>query len=192
VTSGILSINLTKEGSDAAKPYRGVEMRSIKTMTYGKLSARVRFAKGPGVVTGLVTIYTPWPAGDWNEIDIEHLGNSSNTSQLNAMVYTGTPVANCTASVTPTQDPQVVALGFNAETDFHQYDIEWTPTSVKFFIDGNLLRTWSANISRLKLQMNILLTIWASNSASWAGALNTSSAPTSAEVDWIKVYNWKG
>jgi endo-1,3-1,4-beta-glycanase ExoK len=80
----------------------------------------------------------------------------------------------------------------DAETAFHQYDIEWTPAGVKFFVDGTLLRTWTANIARLKLPLNILLTIWASNSASWAGALNGSSAPTSAEVDWIKVYNWKG
>ena len=70
----------------------------------------------------------------------------------------------------------------------HLHDIEWTPAGVKFFVDGTLLRTWTANISRLKLPQNILLTIWASNSASWAGALGASSVPTSAEVDWIKVY----
>jgi hypothetical protein len=56
---------------------------------------------------------------------------------------------------------------------------------------GRLLRTWTANISRLKLPLNVLLTVWASNSAAWAGALNAASAPTSAEVDWIKVYSWK-
>lgn len=37
-----------------------------------------------------------------------------------------------------------------------------------------------------------LLTVWASNSASWAGPLDATTAPTSAEVDWIKVYGWKG
>lgn len=192
VGNGRLTLALTSAPSGSAKPYLGVELRSAKTLTYGKVSASMRFAAGSGVVSGLVLFYTPYPNCDWNEIDIEHLGNSSKTSQLNCMVFSGTPTAACTTSVTPTQDPQVVDLGFDAETAFHQYDIEWTPTSVKFFIDGNLLRTWTANVSRLKLPLNILLTIWASNSASWAGALNTSSAPTSAEVDWIKVYNWKG
>ena len=192
VASGKLTIALTNAPSGATKPYLGVELRSTKTLTYGKVSASMRFASGSGVVSGLVLFYTPYPNCDWNEIDIEHLGNSSNASQLNCMIYTGTPATSCTTSVTPTQDPQIVNLGFDAESAFHQYDIEWTPADVKFFMDGTLLRTWTANISRLKLPLNVLLTIWASNSADWAGALNAASAPTSAEVDWIKVYGWKG
>jgi beta-glucanase (GH16 family) len=190
VADGLLTISLTAASAGAAKPYLGVEMRSAKTLTYGKVSARMRFASGSGVVSGLVLFYTPYPNCDWNEIDIEHLGKSSNSSQLNAQVYTGTSDPNCTTSVTPTQDPQVVDLGFNAEADFHIYDIEWTPAGVKYFGDGVLLRTWSANIARLKLPETILLTIWASSSADWAGALMASSVPASAQVDWIKVYDY--
>ncbi len=192
VANGKVKLALTSAPSGSAKPYLGVELRSAKTLTYGKVSANMRFAPGSGVVSGLVLFYTPYPNCDWNEIDIEHLGSSSQTSQLNCMVYTGTPTPGCTTSVSPTQDPQVVNLGFDAETSFHQYDIEWTPAGVKFFVDGTLLRTWTANISRLKLPQNILLTIWASSSASWAGPLGASSVPSSAEVDWIKVYDWKG
>jgi endo-1,3-1,4-beta-glycanase ExoK len=192
VAGGKLTISLTNAPSGSAKPYLGVELRSTKTLTYGKVSANMRFASGSGVVSGLVLFYTPYPNCDWNEIDIEHLGNSSKTSQVNCQVYVGTPVPGCTTSVAPTQDPEVVSLGVDAEAAFHQYDIEWTPTGVKFFVDGTLLRTWTANISLLKLPQNILLTIWASNAASWAGPLNATSAPTSAEVDWIKVYGWNG
>jgi hypothetical protein len=190
VANGVLKISLTAAPTGAAKPYLGVEMRSTKTLTYGKVSARMRFAAGSGVVSGLVLFYIPYPNCDWNEIDIEHLGKSTNSSQVNAQVFLGTPDPNCTTSVAATQEPQIVDLGFNAETDFHLYDIEWTPAGVKYFADGNLLRTWTTHIDRLKLPETILLTIWASNSASWAGALTDTSAPTSAEVDWIKVYDY--
>ena len=192
VANGILTISLTPNSASTTEPYYGVEMRSAQTLTYGKLSARMRFATGSGVVSGLVLFYTPYPNCNWNEIDIEHLGNSSNTSQLNCQVYTGTVVPSCTTSVTPTQDPLVVNLGFNAETDFHLYDIEWTPSSVKFYADCVLLRTWTANIAKMNLAQTILLTIWASSASSWAGPINSSSAPTSAQVDWIKVYSWTG
>jgi beta-glucanase (GH16 family) len=185
-------MSLTNAASGAAKPYLGVEARSTKTLTYGKVSASMRFAKGSGVVSGLVLFYTPYPNCDWNEIDIEHLGNSSTTSQLNAMVYTGTYNASCTASVTPTQEPLVASLGFNAETAFHQYDIEWTPSSVKYYADGVLLRTWTTNNSLLRRPMNILLTIWASNASGWAGVIDTTAIPTTAEIDWIRVYNFTG
>ena len=42
----------------------------------------------------------------------------------------------------------------------------------------------------MTLPQTILLTIWASNVASWAGPVLPGSAPTSADVDWIKVYDW--
>jgi endo-1,3-1,4-beta-glycanase ExoK len=191
VTNGILSIHLTPNPNSMIEPYFGVEMRSAKTLTYGKVSARMRFAAGSGVVSGLVLFYTPYPNCNWNEIDIEHLGDSSNTSQLNAQVYVGTPVSNCTTSVSPTQDPLIVNLGVDAETDFHQYDIEWTKAGVSYFVDGTLLRTWTKNIALMNLPQTILLTIWASSAASWAGPVLPSSAPTSADIDWIKVYDWQ-
>ena len=167
-------------------------MRSVATLKYGKVSARMRFAAGSGVVSGLVLFYTPYPNCNWNEIDIEHLGSSSNTSQLNAQVYLGTPNPSCTTSVSPSQEPQIVNLGVNAETDFHQYDIEWTPAGVKTYVDGKLLRTWTTHADLMNLPQNILFTIWASSAAGWAGALTPTSAPTSADVDWIKVYSWNG
>jgi len=192
VANGVLTLSLTAAAAGSAKPYLGVEMRSAKTLHYGKVSARMRFATGSGVVSGLVLFYTPYPNCDWNEIDIEHLGRSSNTSQLNAMVYLGTPTPGCTTSVAPTQDPLVVSLGFNAETDFHVYDLEWTKAGVKYFADGVLLRDWTANSARLQEPLTILLTLWASSSAAWAGPLTPTSAPTSADVDWIKVYDEAG
>jgi len=190
VDDGILSIALTPEPSDAVKPYRGVELRSIPTVTYGKVEARIRFAKGSGVVSSLVLIYTPWPADDWNEIDIEHLGKTSDAVQLNCMVYTGPPTTPPVAqSVTPTQDPAIASLGFDATTDFHVYEMEWTPAEVVFRVDGAVLRTWTAQISRMRLPQNVLFTIWASGAPSWAGPITAESAPTTADIDWIKVYS---
>ncbi|MBN1606229.1 MAG: glycoside hydrolase family 16 protein [Polyangiaceae bacterium] len=192
VANGLVTIQLTAEPSDSDKPYRGVEMRSTKTITYGKVEARIRFAKGSGVVSSLVTIYTPWPADDWNEIDFEHLGKSSSSIQTSCQVYTGpAPETPVTTSVTPKRFEQIVELGFNAEDDFHVYAAEWTPADVKFLVDGQIIRTWSDEIARMKLPQNILFTIWASASASWAGAVDAATAPTSAEMDWLKVYDYQ-
>lgn len=192
VADGILTLNLTNNPNSTTVPYYGVEMRSAKTVHYGKISARMRFASGSGVVSGLVLFYTPYPNCNWNEIDIEHLGKSPTSSQMNAQVFTGTVVPGCTASVSPTQDPLVVDLGFDAETDFHLYDIEWTPENVKYYADGVLLRTWDANIALMNQPQTILLTIWASSVSSWAGAVDSTTAPTSAQLDWIKVYDYTG
>ena len=189
--NGIATLNLTPEPTDTAKPFRGVEMRSRDTLTYGKVESRIRFAKGSGVISLLVLIYTPWPSDDWNELDIETLGQYSDRTQFNVNIYTGAPTTPPVAqSVSPTQFPELSTLGFDPTADFHDYAIEWTPAEARFVVDGVVKRTWSAQIDRLKLPQNILLTIWASSAAGWAGPIQSDSAPTSADYDWIRVYDW--
>jgi beta-glucanase (GH16 family) len=190
VSNGMVTIQLTPEPADTVKPFRGVEMRSIKTLTYGKVEARIRFAKGSAVVSGLVTISTPWPADDWNEIDFEQLGKASDTLQTSCQVYTGPPTQKpVTTSVTPARFEQIISLGFNAQGDFHVYSLEWTPVEVKFLADGQVIRSFTQESARMKLPQNILFTIWASNAPGWVGAVDDTTAPTSADMDWIKVYD---
>jgi endo-1,3-1,4-beta-glycanase ExoK len=187
---GIASILLTRAENDTAKPYRGVEMRSKSTITYGKVETRARFAKGSGVVSAVVLIYTPWPADDWNELDMEYLSGRS-AMQYNTMVYDGPPVEKpVTTSVTPTQAAKMVDLGFDASADFHQYTMEWTPSAARFLVDGEVKHEWNDNISLMKLPQNLLLTIWASSAPTWAGAVDDSTAPTQADFDWVRVYTW--
>jgi endo-1,3-1,4-beta-glycanase ExoK len=191
VVDGTLQLMLTAAAGDTVKPFRGVELRSRDTLVYGKVEARLRFARGSGVVSSLVLIYTPWPADDWNELDIEFLGRYADRVQFNAMVYTGPPTqAPVTQSVTPTQFPQLVNLAFDPAQDFHVFAIEWTPEGARFTIDGSVQHTWASEIDRLKLPQNILLTIWASSSPEWAGAIAAETAPVSAEYDWIRVYDY--
>ena len=78
-------------------------------------------------------------------------------------------------------------MGFDATAEFHTYAIEWVPGAVRFFVDGGLLHTATEEMSRMVLPQNILLTIWASDSASWAGATNAATAPTTVQYDWVRV-----
>jgi endo-1,3-1,4-beta-glycanase ExoK len=189
--NGIASLQLTPAATDPAKPFRGVEMRSRDTITYGKVESRIRFAKGSGVVSSLVLIYTPWPASDWNELDVEFLGRYTDRAQSNVLVYTGPPQTPPVAqSVTPTTEEQLMTFSFDPTADFHVYAMEWTPTEARFLVDGQTKRTWSTHIDLLKLPQNILLTIWASNAPGWAGPIDANTAPTSADYDWIRVYRW--
>jgi endo-1,3-1,4-beta-glycanase ExoK len=198
VADGMLTISLTPapagtvDDSNTPKPFLGAEVRSLDTLTYGRVRARAKLAAGGAVVSSLVTIYTPWPADNWNELDIEHLGAKPTDVQLNAMVYTGPPTTPPVATaVTPTPEPLVKALGFDASADFHVYTIEWTPSSARFSVDDTLLREWTTHIGLMTLPQNVLMTIWASNSVSWAGAVTEGTGKASAVYDWIELYDFK-
>lgn len=198
VADGLLTISLTPapagtvDSSNAPKSFLGAEVRSLDALTYGRVRAKAKLAAGSAVVSSLVTIYTPWPADNWNELDIEHLGAKPTDVQLNTMVYTGPPTTPpVTTSVTPTQEPLIKALGFDPSADFHVYTIEWTPTSARFSVDDTLLREWTTHIDLMTLPQNVLMTIWASNSVSWAGAVTEDTGKASAVYDWIELYRFQ-
>lgn len=181
----------TVDDTGTEKPYLGAEVRSRQTLTYGRVRARAKLATGSAVVSSLVTIYTPWPADDWNELDIECLGKEPENVQLNAMVYKGPPVTPpVTQSVTPTQDPEKRLLGFDPSADFHVYTIEWTPEGAFFSVDEQLLRTWTKDIALMTLPQNVLMTIWASSSSAWAGPVTAETSQASAAYDWIELYEY--
>lgn len=188
VIDGRLKLNLIAAPEGSAKPYLGVEYRSKDTLQYGKVEARVRFAKGSAVVSSLVLIYTPWPPDDWNELDIEFLGQHTDRIQFNHMI--NIPPADPLSG--HRQYPELVLLSFDPGAEFHDYAIEWVPGRARFSVDGQVLHETTEEMGRMVLPQNILLTIWASSSAGWAGPVDTTTSPTSAEYDWIKVYSYTG
>jgi len=197
VTQGNLLIQLlpapsgTVDDSGQSKSFLGAEVRSRDTLTYGRVRARARFAKGSAVVSSLVTIYTPWPADNWNELDVECLGKDPADIQYNAMVYTGPPTTPpVSQSVSPTADPQKVRLNQDPSADFHVYTVEWTPTSARFLVDDVEQRVWTTRIDRMTLPQNVLMTIWASSSSAWAGAVAPETSMAVAAYDWIELYRY--
>jgi endo-1,3-1,4-beta-glycanase ExoK len=181
----------TADSGGAAKSFLGAEVRSVQTVNYGRVRARMRFARGSAVVSSLVTIYTPWPADNWNELDIECLGKDPAHTQFNAMVYTGPPVTPpVTTPVTPTQEPQLVDLGFDPSADFHVYAIEWTPAGARFLVDEVVRHTWNTRIELMGLPQNVLMTIWASSSVDWAGPVNETTGQAVAVYDWLELYEY--
>ena len=183
-TDGVLSLSLVPAPTGSDKPYLGVEYRSLDTLTYGKVEARVRFARGSAVVSSLVLIYTPWPPDDWNELDIECLGTGQ--MQFNHMV--NIPPADPISG--HLQYPRIAELGFDPAADFHEYAVEWVPGEARFLVNGVLLHTATEEMSRMTLPQNILLTIWASDAEGWAGPEDATTAPTMAEYDWIRVHDY--
>jgi beta-glucanase (GH16 family) len=195
--NGLLLIRLlpapqgTVDPDGVAKQFLGAEVRSRDTLTYGRVRARIKFASGSAVISSLVTIYTPWPADNWNELDVECLGASPSGLQYNAQVYTGPPTTPpVTTPVSPTPDVFTDTLPFDPSVDFHVYTIEWTPSGARFVVDDEVRHTWTRNINLMTLPQNVLLTIWASSSAAWAGAVNEATSEAAATYDWVELHSY--
>jgi hypothetical protein len=88
--------------------------------------------------------------------------------------------------------PAIAYPTFDASADFHVYSIDWNPAGASFSIDDEVRHTWTKNIRLMDLPQNVLLTIWASSSASWAGAVTEETAQAVAEYDWVELYEYEG
>jgi len=181
----------TTDPEGVPKSFLGAEVRSLQALTYGRVKARAKFARGSAVISSLVTIYTPWPADDWNELDVECLGQAPESLQYNAQVYTGPPTTPPVSTpVSPTPDAFRDALPFDPSADFHVYTVEWNPAGATFLIDDEVRHTWTRNIGLMDLPQNVLLTIWASSAAGWAGPVTDETAQAVAEYDWVELYSY--
>ncbi|HET7902776.1 MAG TPA: family 16 glycosylhydrolase [Candidatus Nanopelagicales bacterium] len=191
VSNGSLFITAKKE-SMGGRNYTSGYLDTIGKMsqTYGRFEVRAKLPTTAGSSTGM------WPAfwlrpddGGVGEIDImEAVGSSGsttagNTSQTIWYDYNGTYPRQGHGDVMPA--PQATA-------DWHVYALEWTPTTMSWYVDDRLVFTRSTTTtawfqSAFSRNFNIRLNLQVGGS--WPGAPDASTAfPQSYQVDYVRVY----
>lgn len=160
----------------------GAELYSIPSqgVKYGRWEIRMQAAATPGSVSSFFTYYDDsYKEGyPWREIDIEVLGNAPEGFQSNV----------------------ILAAGSNAYKDFHDmpkkvnegfytYTLDWTPDSVVWRVDGELIRkeTRSTVVTKLREQdQSYRMNLWSSTSPDWVGTLDLSKLPVYQVVNWMR------
>lgn len=101
-------------------------IQSNKWIFFGKIDVTLRACTGQGVVTSFVL-----QSDDLDEIDWEWLGGDTTQVQTN---YFG-------KGDTTTYDRGAYHPVSSPQDEFHTYTIDWTKEYVKWYIDGDLVRT---------------------------------------------------
>ena len=184
ISEGTLKIVALKSGDEVLS----VRMNSRESWTYGYFEARLRLPSGKGTWPAFWMM--PVGAANWpacGEIDImEEVGFRPNwvSSAIHCSAY------NHAAGTQKTAERFVE----DADTAFHVYGLEWTPDSIKTYIDGVCLftfandgqgneATWPFN-KPFYLKLNLA---WGGN---WGGqqGVDESQLPATYEVDYVRVY----
>lgn len=162
-----------------AKTYKGAELRTTQAVRYGRFEVRMKSTAGSGVISSFFTYVSQYTGVDsWNEIDLEWLGRYDDRVQFN--------------TITPGQvnHEHVQLLNYNPNAEFHEYVFEWTPVSVIWFVDGVQVYQQSypadSHILTLNRDQKIMMNIWPSSNAGWAGDFNSNILPVYAYYDWVK------
>ncbi|MCL6479057.1 MAG: glycoside hydrolase family 16 protein [Peptococcaceae bacterium] len=124
----------------------GAEIESADYYGYGSYTARMKLPSAPSSITGFFLYRSP---DLHHEIDIEIYNDSSR--KIDFTTYAG---GEKTHTVTKTLD-------FDATQDFHDYRIVYKPDRVEFYVDDQLLQTWSDGVT--DKPMKLLLNVWYPN-----------------------------
>ena len=182
ISDGILKIILKKES------YQGSEYTSARLLTkgkfsfkYGKIEVRAKLPAGGGTWPAIWLLgdnlsSVGWPA--CGEIDImEHVGNQLNRI-FTTLHHPGHSGGNGDGS------SLVIA---NATTEFHVYSLEWSPTTIKSFVDNVPIFTFT-NSGNLPFNQNFFIILNVAMGGNFGGAIDPVFTNAQMEIDYVRVY----
>ncbi|HEY5955420.1 MAG TPA: family 16 glycosylhydrolase [Polyangiaceae bacterium] len=181
---GALSLAMVTSLSSSAQAVSSAELYTSKSYVYGRITARIQYAAGEGVVSSFFL----WKDGSeksgvfWNELDFEKL-NADCHLETNA--YYGSPAA--VHSKKHTSLPDICG-------GFHTYTYEWTPDYIAWLVDGTEIRretgtTAAAYAENATTGMQIRFNIWPGD-ASFGGTFSPTILPVYEYINWVEYYSY--
>jgi len=150
------------------------ELQSRDYYDGGYFEVRMRAPRGSGLVTGFFTYVRPGNESTWEEIDIEILGRDTRSIQF---TYFHRGEHHVTT----------VPLPFDAAKGFHTYGFEWTPSAIRWYVDGRLLHEETgANGPLPRRPQRLYLHLWNSETlTSWLGPILPWEGPWRLAVSCV-------
>ena len=184
VTGGSLRITAKAESFNGFN-YTSARMTTEdkKEFTYGRVEIRAKLPTGGGTWPALWALGAnhnqpgfTWPA--CGEIDImEHVGNQQDVIH-GTLHYPGHSAGNANTSST------TVA---GVSNDFHIYELVWSPSFIKFYVDGEQFKIF-ANSPTVPFNHDFFLIFNIAMGGNMGGAIAPGFTQSTMEVDYVKVF----
>lgn len=184
VEDGVLKIIAKTES------YQGANYTSARIKTqdrfsfqYGRFEIRAKLPEGGGTWPALWMLGQNFADVGWpkcGEIDImEHVGNNQNNI-LGTLHWEDTS-GNYAGYGTDT----TIA---NASSEFHIYELEWTSTYVKIFVDGNEYFVMNTDSTMPFYESDFFFIFNVAMGGTLGGNIDPSFTESTMEVDYVRVY----
>jgi PKD repeat protein len=182
VSNGTLKI-IARAESFGGSNYTSARLlsRTKFSFKYGKIEVAAKLPTGVGTWPAIWMLGDNFPTAGWpacGEIDImEHKGSDPN--RIHASVhYSGFSGGNAVTATTLIQQ---------ANSSFHIYACEWSPQSIKFFVDGNLFHT-VANSGSLPFNQSFFILLNQAMGGNFGGSIAPNFSSATFEIDYVRVY----
>lgn len=190
IADGVCTITAKREARDGAQ-YTSSRMvtRGLGDFTYGRVEARLQVPSGRGTWPAFWMLPTDRVYGDWpksGEIDImEHVGYDPNNFHFST---------HCEAYYFKQGNQKTASLKVPTGTsDLHLYRVDWTPYSIKGFIDDVQIFEFDNQNGGYKVwpfdkRFHILLNLAIGGDWGGANGIDDSAFPQKMLIDYVRVY----
>jgi GR25 family glycosyltransferase involved in LPS biosynthesis len=177
-----LELTVAREPNEVRELSAGA-LSTSRSFLHGRVGADLKPTATPGLVTGLF-LHRNAPR---QEIDIEFPGND--TTRMLANVYFNPGPVGAHLEYGVRGSPTTIDLGFDAASDFHRYEIDWSPTSIQWLVDGTVVheRGWWEPTPIPHRSMEFHINVWPTRSRELAGRLRRRQLPAHSSARNIVV-----
>ena len=195
VGNGVLVIT-AKEESVGGLNYTSARITTQDRVAfrYGRIEARIRLPGGKGLWPAFWMLSQDSPYGEWaarGEIDVmeaDNLGVGGKNDVFLTLHFGGEFPANLFSSETHEVEGSLTA-------EFHDFALEWDPSEVRWYVDGELKRTekdWFSTAAPYPAPFDqafhILLNVAVGGNIPGPPDASTQF-PVTMEVDYVRVYS---
>jgi endo-1,3-1,4-beta-glycanase ExoK len=162
---------LLSASPEGPKEYSGGEIGTHERFVYGYFEARLRVARGEGLVTALFSYARDDGRRSWREIDMEIAGRDTRRLEL---AY----------HVAGRARKHVVDLPSDAAADFHTYGFAWTPEAIRWYVDNELVHeARGRGVAAMTTPQRFMINLWNSRRLRrWVGDIDSAKAPWRATL----------
>jgi beta-glucanase (GH16 family) len=168
--------------NDSEEGYLSSAIQTREEFLYGRWEARLRPSSVPGVLNSMYTIDWDDGNGTKQEIDIEFLTYTftDNSGEVHFAVH-----ADGFDSFNTNPD---IELDFNPSEDFHVWGFEITPDYLEWFVDDEVLLTYtySENDIAIDSEYQLKFNFWTREQ--WINGPPEENVECIYLIDWIRFY----
>lgn len=182
VEGGFLKITAKKQTfSGSAYTSARIKTQGKQNFTYGKVEARIKLPAGVGTWPAFWMLGSNFEQISWpgcGEIDImEHKGYQP------GIIHGTLHYPGFSGGGGPTQSTTVA----NVSSEFHNYSVVWSATTIKFYVDDTLFHTFNNN-GTTPFNTDFFIILNVAMGGGFGGPVDPNFVQSTMEVDYVRVY----
>lgn len=180
VEDGLLKITAKADGAGGYTSAR-LKSEKLQEFTYGRVEVRAKLPSAQGTWPAIWMLGANFDTVGWpacGEIDIMEQTGQDKTQTSGALHFPGNSAGDAITASTSNE---------TSTSEFHNYSVEWTATSIKILVDDTVFLSW-ANTADSAFNADFFMILNVAMGGTLGGTIDPAFTQDTMEIDYVRVY----